>query len=186
MNIRDVLFAIAGFVAAVILLVVVSVSVAVVIAGWLPVQYFYAMGGRIGADSDYAEDNILTAGRHVDHERALVHYFLGPVLVDFARIAGAAKERQMQTLEPFWSYATERREDSGSLIEFAVGAGVTIGAVIGTIGGVAVTVVIALMHAAIAINPNALKDAEQLDRERAQGKEHEHRGRHEHDEQHQG
>src|ERR1039458_2214550 len=86
MSVRNVVLLIAAAVIAVLLLVVASVFTAAAIAGWLPVQYFFAMWDRIGADPGYAETNVFVAGRHVDHERAFVQYYLGPVLADFARI----------------------------------------------------------------------------------------------------
>ena len=151
MSVRNVVLLIAAAVIAVLLLVVASVFTAAAIAGWLPVQYFFAMWDRIGADPGYAETNVFVAGRHVDHERAFVQYYLGPVLADFARIVGDTAERQRGTLTSVWANAVEVQEGSGSLIESAAGIGVAIGVGLGTIGGVAVTILIVLIHAAIAI-----------------------------------
>src|SRR5712664_1756850 len=151
MNARNVVLLIAAIVVAVALLVLATVFTTVAIAGWLPVQYFFAMRGRIGADPGDVEINIFAAGRHVDHERAFAQYYLGPVLVDFARIVGDAVGRQKRTLASAWTRAVEVQEGGGSLLESAAGIGVAIGVGLGAIGGVAVTVVIVLIHGAIAI-----------------------------------
>jgi Double-GTPase 2 len=141
----------AAVVVAVALLFVTWVFMTVAVAGWLPILYFSAMRSRIGADPGGVDTSIFAGRKHLDEELAFAQYFLGPVFADFVSIVADAIERQKGTLASVWTRAAEVREGGGSMLESAAGTGIAIGIVVGAVGGVALTSVIALIHGLIAI-----------------------------------
>jgi hypothetical protein len=152
---RDVAFLIFVTLVAIILSVAAVVIAAVSVFVLLPVNYFLVMWDQIGAAPDYKETSwtakAVALRKHVDHERTFSQYYLGPVIADFSDVIDKATQRQWESVKAGWSMAADALDGSGSLIELAPGIGIAAGVPIGAIGGIAVTVVIVLIHAVIAI-----------------------------------
>jgi Double-GTPase 2 len=152
---RDVVLLILSILAAVILCVAATAIAVVALAGWLPVNYFLAMWDQIDVDPGYMETS--WAGRafafrqHADHERTFSQYYLGPVIIDFGAIVGGAFERQWTSVKIGWTLAADLMGGSDSVIGYGAGIGTAVGVSVGAVGGIAVTVVIVLIHAGIAV-----------------------------------
>lgn len=155
MSVRGVAFLILGAVATIILFVAAIVIAAVTLFGLLPVNYFLAMWDQIGEGPDHKETSraarAFALRKHVDHERTYPQYYLGPVIADFSAVIDDAAERQWESVKAGWTRAADVLEGGDSLLELALGIGTAAGVAIGAIGGIAITVVIALIHVVIAI-----------------------------------
>jgi hypothetical protein len=145
-------FALVGII---ILFVGAIVATGILFLVRLPVNYFLALWHRIDADSDYMETSwaarTFAWRKHVDHERSFSQYYLGPVIADFSAVINDAAERQWKSVTAGWSGAAEELKGSDSTAEYIFGICSATGVIIGAIGGIAVTVAIALIHVVIAM-----------------------------------
>jgi Double-GTPase 2 len=152
---RVVGLAIALTAAALISFVAAMAVAAVAFIGWLPVNYFQAMWDQIGADPGDMEASWVgraaAARKHADHEHTFSQYYFGPVADDFSAIMRGAVEKQWSSVKAGWSQADDLIGGSDSLIGVGVGIGIGFGIPIGAFCGAVITVVIVLIHAAIAI-----------------------------------
>jgi hypothetical protein len=150
---RDVAGPLIAAVVSIILFVATTAALAVAFFGWLPINYFLAMWNQTGASPDHRATGWAVRAsamrKHVDHDRTFPTYYLGPVIADFSAVIGDAAKMQWEQMNAGWTLAADMLEGGSSAIEYAIGIGVGAGVAIGAMGGIAVSVVIVLIHAVV-------------------------------------